>query len=265
MTEHWAYRGLVLAFARRDFSTRYRTSLIGWAWSLIQPFVMLGVFTFVLGSILPISAPDLGAHPGNSSYAAYILIGIMGWNVFSGILNLSLSQLLSSADLRRKVRFPAWTPIIGASLVLITQTAIEFSVVCLLLLLLPNVPWTWLLAPVIVLAFVMFSQGIGLMVSAWNAHWRDVEHGLVVVLGLLYFLTPVIYPLSALEGHDGVLATVVTYNPLSWYIDALHAVFYTLSPPTLGSLGILMIGGLASLTFGFWIFNSSTRDLAELL
>lgn len=265
MNTLWQHRELVLAFSRRDFSTRYRTSVIGWSWSLIQPFIMLAVFTFVLGSILPIKAPDLGNSPGRSNYAAYILIGIMGWNVFAGILSLSMSQLLSSGDLRRKVKFPAWAPIFGGSLVHLTQTAIEFGVVCVLLLFLGNVGWSWLLAPIVLISFALFAQGIGLALSAWNAHVRDVQHGLVIALGLLYFLTPIIYPPSALDGHHGPLVAVVTYNPLSWYINALHQVFYALSPPSVGALGLLLIGGLVTFFAGLLIFNSATRDIAEII
>ena len=112
----------IWAFANRDFATRYRSSVLGWAWSLIQPLATLVVFAAVFSIVFRIEAPPLGNGDG-SSYAAFLFTGLVTWNAFSSLLNLSMTQLKSNGELLKKVQFPAWAPVLGASIVQLVQVA----------------------------------------------------------------------------------------------------------------------------------------------
>ena len=127
LTDLYQRRALVQAFAQRDFSTRYRSSVLGWAWSLIQPLATLVVFAAVFSIVFRIQAPPLGNGDG-SSYAAFLFTGLVTWNAFSSLLNLSMTQLKSNGELLKKVQFPAWAPILGASIVQIVQVVLELIV-----------------------------------------------------------------------------------------------------------------------------------------
>ena len=264
LTDLYQRRALISAFAQRDFSTRYRSSVLGWAWSLIQPLATLIVFAAVFSIVFRIEAPPLGNGDG-SSYAAFLFTGLVTWNLFSSLLNLSMTQLKSNGELLKKVQIPAWAPIIGASIVQLVQVALELLVLIAMLLFLRNAGWTWVLAIPILLGTMLFAQGIGLVLSIINARFGDVMYIVAVVLGALYFLTPVLYPISMVEGQSEWLGWIIRLNPMSWYVQSMHDVMYSLvAPPALVIVGLL-VGGFAVFWAGFAVFNRWSEDIGELL
>jgi ABC-2 type transport system permease protein len=257
-------RELLAAFARRDFSTRYRASVVGWLWSLLQPMATLVLFGLVFTLVFRVQAPPLGNGQG-SSYPAYLFTGLVVWNFVTGLMNASMTQLLISGELLRKVAFPAWAPVLGGSVVQAVQVALEFLVLVIVMLYLRNVGWTWLLALPILLAAACFGQGVGLVLAIRNAYSGDVMHTASVVLAIAYFLTPVLYPLEMVDAQGGLLAWVVNLNPLTWYVSALHDVMYSLVLPTLSRLAVLFVVGYGTLWAGFAYFRRRDVGLGELL
>jgi ABC-type polysaccharide/polyol phosphate export permease len=257
-------RALIWAFANRDFATRYRSSILGWGWSLVQPIATLVVFAAVFSIVFRIQAPPMGNGEG-SRYAAFLFTGLVTWNLFSGLLNLSMTQLKSNGELLKKVQFPAWAPVLGASIVQLVQVLLELLVLILMFLVLRNVGWTWLLAIPILIGTMLFSQGLGLMLSILNARFGDVQYIVAVVLGALYFLTPVLYPMSMLEGQNAILGWVIKLNPMSWYVQAMHDVMYTLVAPPALVIVALLVGGFAVFWAGLAVFDRGSEDIGELL
>jgi len=260
----YANRALIWAFADRDFATRYRSSALGWAWSLLQPLSQLIVFAAVFSIVFRIQAPLLGDGE-NRSYAAFLFTGIVTWNLFSGLLTLSMTQLKSNGPLLRKVHFPAWAPVLGASIVQLIQVALEMVVLIAMYIFLMNIGWTWALAIPVLLATALFAQGIGLMLSALNAKFGDVQYIVTVILGALYFLTPIIYPLSLVEETASSLVWVVQANPMTWFVSAMHDVMYSLTaPPWWELLGLVGLG-VATFLIGLAVFNRTSEDIGEYL
>jgi len=264
LTDLYSRRALIWAFANRDFATRYRSSVLGWAWSLLQPLATLVVFSAVFSVVFRIQAPPLGNGNG-SSYAAFLFTGIVTWNLFSGVLNLSMTQLKSNGELLKKVQFPAWAPILGASIVQLVQVLLELVVLVLMFLFLRNIGWTWILAVPILLGALLFSQGLGLVLSILNARYGDVQYIVAVVLGALYFLTPVLYPIAMVEGQNEVLGWVIKLNPMTWYVQGMHDVMYSLVAPPLWSIAALLVGGFVVFWAGLAAFNRGSEDIGELL
>jgi ABC-type polysaccharide/polyol phosphate export permease len=264
LTDLYSQRALVWAFANRDFATRYRASVLGWAWSLIQPLATLIVFAAVFSIVFRIQAPPLGNGNG-SSYAAFLFTGLVTWNLFSGLLNLSMTQLKSNGELLKKVQFPAWTPVLGASIVQLVQVLLELLVLIVMFLWLRNVGWTWILAIPILVGCGLFAQGIGLVLSIVNARFGDVQYIVAVVLGALYFLTPVLYPISMLDGQNPLFGLVIKLNPMSWYVQSMHDVMYTLVAPPWWVIVSLLVGGFLTFWAGFAIFNRWSEDIGEML
>ena len=265
LKELYQQRALIQAFAQRDFATRYRASVLGWAWSLIQPLATLVVFAAVFSIVFRIEAPPLGNGSGNSSYAAFLFTGLVTWNLFSGLLNLSMTQLKSNGELLKKVQFPAWAPVLGASIVQLVQVLLELLVLVLMFAWLRNVGWTWILAVPILIGTMLFAQGIGLMLSILNARFGDVQYIVAVVLGALYFLTPVLYPMSLLEGQNALLGWIIKLNPMSWYVQSMHDAMYSLVAPPLLVVAGLLVGGFAVFWVGLWAFDRGSEDIGELL
>jgi ABC-type polysaccharide/polyol phosphate export permease len=258
-------RALIWAFAQRDFATRYRSSVLGWAWSLLQPLATLLVFAAVFSLVFRVQAPPLGADPDRTNFAAFLFTGMVTWNLFSSFVLLSMSQLKSSGELLRKVPFPAWAPILGASMVQLVQVALEVLVLIGMFLWLGNVGITWLLAIPILLATALFAQGIGLMLSMANARFGDVQYIVTVVLGALYFLTPILYPMSLVEDTAEWLAVIVQANPMTWFVTAMHDVMYSLTAPEWWVTPGLLLVGVLIFWLGFVVFERSSEDIGELL
>ena len=263
--EIYRRRALISAFANRDFATRYRASFLGWSWSLLQPLATLLVYAAVFSLVFRIQAPPLGADPERTSFAAFLFTGMVTWNLFSSILMLSMTQLRSNSELLKKVPFPAWAPVLGASVVQLIQVALEVLVLIGMFIWQRNVGITWLLAIPILIATALFAQGLGLILSIANARYGDVQYIVTVVLGALYFLTPILYPLSLVESTSNWLAIIVQINPMTWFVEAMHDVMYSLVAPQWWVIPLLLGVGFATLWLGLRVFERKSEDLREWL
>ncbi len=259
-----ASRSLLWAFAQRDFRTRYRTSAIGWTWSLIQPLATLGVFALVFSVVFRAAAPELGSGKG-TSYVLYLFTGLVAWNLFAGLINISMTSLRESGALLRKVAFPAWTPVVGAGLVQLVQIGLELLVLLVWFLVIGNVGWQWLYAPFLFLGLALFAGGVGLGLSTANARYGDVAYIVAVVLSALYFLTPVLYPASTIPADTGWLRGFVANHPVALYVVSLHDSLYSLDGPGVVRTAVLLLAGAVTFGAGLWIFDRTTEDVGELL
>jgi len=264
ITDLYHRRALILAFANRDFATRYRASALGWAWSLLQPLATLAVYAAVFSLVFRVQAPLLGNGDGRS-FVAFLFTGMVTWNLFSSLVLLSMTQLKSSGDLLRKVQFPAWAPILGASLVQLIQVVLELVVLVIVFIWQRNVGWTWLLAIPILIAAALFAQGLGLALSIANARFGDIQYITMVVLGALYFLTPILYPLSQAQQTSPLIAGVVQANPMTWFVQAMHDVMYELQPPAWWVIPCLLGFGAVVFIVGLAIFDRTSEDIGEYL
>lgn len=257
-------RSLIWAFAHRDFSTRYRTSAIGWTWSLLQPLANLAVFATVFTVVFKAPAPDLGNGRG-SSYVLYLFTGLVCWNLFLGLIMLSISSLRESGAMLRKVAFPAWAPVLGAALVQTIQVALEVTVLLAWFLVVGNRGYAWLYAPFIFFGLALFALGIGLMLSTANARFGDVLYIVTVLLSALYFLTPVLYPATAIPPGQPALRSFVEHQPVSLFVEGVHDSLYSLNGPGVLTTATLVAFGAVIFAFGLWVFDRTTEDVGEML
>jgi len=265
ITQLFQSRALVVAFATRDFATRYRSSVLGWLWSLLQPLATLLVFAAVFSLVFRVQAPPLGSDPDRASYAAFLFTGMVTWNLFSSVLLLSMTQLKSNSELLKKVQFPAWAPILGASIVQLIQVVLELIVLVGMFVWERNIGFSWLLVLPILLATALFAQGLGLMLAIANSRYGDVQYIVSVALGALYFLTPVLYPMSLVEDTASWLAIIVQANPMSWFVESMHQVMYSLEVPQWWVVPGLLVLGLVTFWLGLVVFERKGEDLREWL
>ena len=257
------HRGLIWAFSVRDFRTRYRSSALGWVWSLLQPLSQLTVYAVVFSIVFKVPVPPMG--DGGKSYVLFLFTGLIAFNLFARLLDLSMAGLRASGDLLRKVSFPAYAPVLGASVVAVSQIGVELAVLLVWFLVVGNAGVTWIVAPVFLLGLALLSQGLGLVLASANARYGDVQFIVGVLLQALYFLTPVLYPLSAVPGDPAVVRQVVEWSPLSWFVEGLHSCLYELHwPPAWQLLGCPLLG-LVVFAGGLRVFERTTEDIGELL
>ncbi len=194
----------------KDFKIKYRRSVLGVAWSVLNPLFTMLVITTVFGKLLKIQIDN---------FATYYIVGFAIWNFFSEATSSSLSSILSSAALIKKVYVPKYIfPLEKClfSLVNFFFTLIAVVIVMLFQGVVPSV--TAVLFPIPVLYCFIFVCGASLFLSAATVYFRDIQHLYGVLLTMLMYLTPIIYPLDLLKEHEFVLR-IVEINPITHYVE----------------------------------------------
>ncbi len=194
----------------KDFKLKYRRSVLGVAWSVLNPLFTMLIITTVFGTLLKIQIEN---------FATYYIVGFSIWNFFSEATSLSLGSVISAAPLIKKVYIPKYIFPIEKCLFALVNFAFSLIAVAIVMICQGVVPAiTTLLCPIPVLYCFIFVCGASLFLSAATVYFRDVQHLYSVFLTALMYLTPIIYPLSLLDGH-AVVAKIVRLNPMTHYVE----------------------------------------------
>src|SRR5262245_22356577 len=225
VTQVWGYRGLIGNLAQRELKSRYKRSVLGWLWSLINPASTLLIYTVVFGTVMRISPPVAG-NGELKSFALYLFAALLVWNFFNGVVVGSMGSLIGAGPLLKKVYFPPECPAIANVLTVLIQTGIEAGIMVAVMIVVGNVSWTFLLFPYILLLLVMFSLGIGMVLSLLNVYLRDINYLVGIAMNLLFYGTPIVYPYTLVEENAPTWAqVVVTLNPLTQFVGASRDIF----------------------------------------
>lgn len=263
----WQYRGLIGNFAQRELKSKYKGSLFGWLWSLLNPAATLLIYTLVFSFFLRIPPPVAG-NGHTKTFALYLFTALIGWNFFYAVLTGSMGSLVAVGPLLRKIYFPPFAPVVGSALATLTQTLIEAGIAVAFYVVVDNVGWTFLLLPVIVVLLAGFALGLGLALSVLNVRYRDVSYLVTIALNFLFYATPIIYPLSLVPTtwHGWLpMRQIYSLNPLVQYVEALRDVLYQLRTPSLGRFVAMTAVSVVTFTLGWLFFQRAARDVAEEL
>ena len=245
MLEVFRYRDLVLALVSRELKVRYRRSAIGFVWTMLQPLLMMLVLQAVFSSIFRVKL-DYGNYP------VFAMAGVLFWNFFSQSIVASMNSLRGNATLLKKLPVPR--EVFPLATVISGVVNLCFALVPLLLLLWvtkhPLTPALFFL-PVSIFLAALFTLGAGLLLSPLAVFFSDVVELIGVVLSILMYLTPVIYPMSILEGTPYL--SIVRFNPVRSILEVFRDPIYQgeIPPPThlavcLGiALGAFILGAIA--------------------
>ncbi len=265
LIEIWTYRNLIWNLSQRELRSRYKKSLLGWLWSLINPAAMLGIYTLVFGLFLKQTPPPSGS--GNASvYAMYLFAGLVVWNFFSSTVNGAIMALQTSGGLLNKVYFPPAAPAIANTFTTLLQFFIESAILMLIMVVLGNFGVTFLLFPLLAVCLTFFSLGLGLFLSVFNVRFRDVSYLVGIAMQLLFYATPIIYPLALVKSNaPTAVFNMVRFNPLTQFVEWARDAYYLLVWPAWPSLVGTVAASLISFAFGWWVFTVKTKDIAEEL
>jgi ABC-2 type transport system permease protein len=264
-----ASRELIVNLTLRELRSRYKRSVLGWTWSLLNPLATVAIFTVVFKYFLKAEIPP-GDPSGLSNFAAYLLCGLLPWNYFSNSLNGSMATLVGNAGLIKKVYFPRENLVLAFIASTLVSFLIELLVLGVILVLLGNAIWVWIPVVLLLVAIeTVFIVGLGLMVAVLNAYFRDVQY-LVgsILLQVLFYMTPIVY---SLEGQvypqmkSQIARKLYTANPLMRFVDAFHKVLYDMRWPSLFTFVYLIVCSAISLGLGMLVFNRFEGRLAEEL
>lgn len=267
-------RELLLNLTLRELRGKFKRSVIGWGWSVINPVVTIAVYTIVFSVFLK-AKPPVGDPSGLNTYALFLMCGLLPWLfTFNGLMG-SVTALIANEGLIKKVYFQRWVLPTSSVLAWLVSFLIELGVVTVVFLIAGNMVLPWLpLVVVLVALHTLFVLGLGLLFSPINAYFRDVQHFTAIFLNIWFWATPIIYPLSVLYQEDGVtprqfggleLPSLMNLNPMYHFVTAYRDVLYDLRFPSTSTWLYLIATTAGSLLIGSWVFGRLEGRLAEEL
>jgi lipopolysaccharide transport system permease protein len=254
--ELWRYRELAAQIAARDIKVRYRQSLLGGAWAVLQPVGAMVVFTIFFGGLADIPS-------GDSSYALFSLTALVPWTFFANALVLGSDSLVRNAPLISKTYFPRIFVPAGVVTAGLVDFAIAFVVLIVVVVAAGEAPNLGvLLLPALMLVAVAAALGVSTALAALNVRFRDVRYVVPFMVQLWLFITPIVYPSSLL---DEPWRTISAINPMVGVVEGFRwAVLGSGSAPveqmliSAASALLLLIAGLA-------YFARVERDFADVI
>jgi len=253
LSELVCYRELVKNLVARDLKARYKNSFLGFAWCLVNPLMMMAVFTVVFGILMRNNIPN---------FPLFVLIGLLPWNLTVGSVMGSVSSIVGNGHLIKKVYFPR--ELLPISTVL--SNAVNFllaSVVlaAMLLLFRVNLSPLVLYFPLILLVHLIFLLGLAFFFSSLNVFFRDTEVIMDVVILAWFFMTPIFYNIEDLTSDYSRLLYIV--NPMASIISTHRVVLLYDAPPAWDFLGRTIATSLALFLVGYWFFLRQARTFGE--
>ena len=251
----WPYRELLYFLMWRDVKVRYKQTLLGASWAIIQPLFAMAIFTLFFGKLA-------GVPSDGVPYPIFAYAGLLPWIFFSNAVTNSGNSLVGNANLITKVYFPRMiipAAAVGAGLV---DFAIALVILALLMIYYGiAVTWGLLMFPLLVALTILLALSVGMLMSGLNVQYRDVRHALPFVIQLWMFATPIIYPSSLVpEKWRWVLAL----NPLTGIIEGFRACLFS-REIDLTALGTSLAITLALFVYSAYAFRRMERGFADII
>jgi lipopolysaccharide transport system permease protein len=255
--ELWSFRELFYFFTWRDVKVRYRQTLIGAGWAIIQPLATMLVFTVFFHNVAGIKS---GAVP----YAIFAYSGLLFWNYFSTSVTAMSNSLVNAQSVITKIYFPRIIPPISASMLGLVDFSFAFLIFVGLMLyyaISPSLVGV-LLIPAMLLITMTVSIGVGTLFAAVNVKYRDVRTAMPFVVQLLMFATPVIYPVTSFPHR---FAWIVSINPMAGVISTMRAGLIGQGSIHWGQIGISCCSALVILAVGLVYFARNEKRFADII
>jgi ABC-type polysaccharide/polyol phosphate export permease len=256
LRELWRFRGVLGALALRDVHVKYRHPTIGALWAVLQPLALAVATTLVFHHALDVPADG-------APYPAFVFAGLVAWTYFHGAVHAAVPSLVNDANLVRKTWFPReaipLAPVVAGLLDLGACFAALLAGAAL-----AGVPpgWNLLWALPVVACLVAWTSACALAGAAVNVHFRDVKHAVPLLLQLLFFATPVVYPLSALSPSWRPWALA---NPMAGIVEGLRAaVLHDRAPPA-DALAASAVVSAVALVLSYAAYKAADRRFADVV
>ena len=259
-------RNLLWNLTLRELRAKYRRSLLGWGWSMLNPLSQMLIYSVVFGSIFGVKT-RVGDPSGIDIYGLYLLSGILPWGFINLISGLGMQALTGNSALVRKVKFARETLVFSEVLFSLLQFSIEMSLLCIVLLFFgsPLLPWLPMLVLLMAL-LAIFTSGIALVLSVGAVFFRDLKYLWTIVTQIWFFSTPVIYdPARVEEKISGFWYSVYHWNPSTAFVRSFRHVTFDGRGPELVDLVVLVVVSFVSLAIGLAVFSRFSRRIAEEL
>ncbi|MHB0857725.1 MAG: ABC transporter permease [Anaerolineae bacterium] len=264
-----SYRDLIWNLVVRDLKVRYKNSVLGFLWSLLNPLMLMVVFTVVFTIMLP--------NDSTSNFPVFVLCALLPWNFFSVAVSSSVPSIVQNATLVKKVYFPREILPIATVLSSLANFILALPVLFLLMALFGVRSSIWLAyLPLIMLVQVAFTVGVALILSTLNVFYRDTGVIIDVVMQAWFFLTPVFYPIDLIPESSVWLGIalplrrlVYILNPMASIIASYRSILYGFTdgsppaPPAFDFFSRTLVTALVVLVAGYWVFTRYSSRFGE--
>lgn len=253
-------RFLLAQFTVRDFTSRYRGTYLGLVWSVLLPLIMVGMYTFVFGSIFK-SRWSAGSET-SVFFGTALLAGLIPFNFFSDVLVTSAGLINANSNLVKKVVFPLG--ILPLSRVLASMGHALISLVILAVLAGSQGVFgvTWLFLPLLYFPFLVFCIGLAFLLSALGVFFRDITHLLSAVISLSLFLSPIFYSMDAVPTS---IRPIMGFNPLAIMAEQCRRCLIFGAVPEMALVAVLWGWALCALVIGVWWFKKLKPSFADVM
>ncbi len=255
-------RALLSELVRTDFRLRYQGSMLGYAWSLLKPLLLFLILYVVFVRFL-----NLGS--GVPHFPVYLLFGIVVWNFFNEMTVQSVGSIVGRGELIRKIRIPRWSIVVSSSVSALINLVLNLIVVAVFMVVdQVDIMRTYIFFPFLLLEIYLFALGLSLFLSAAYVKYRDVSYIWEVILQALFYLTPILYPISRIT--DVNLQKLLFVNPMGQAIQDIRHAMITPETITMGDVfgngwyRLVPIGIVfATLIIGVTYFRKESKYFAE--
>ena len=254
--EIWNYRELLYFLTKRDIKVRYKQTVLGGLWAVIQPAFTMIVFTLFFGRLARMPSDGL-------PYPIFVYAGLLPWTYFANAVSASGNSLVGSANLITKVYFPRIVVPASAALAGLLDFFIALFVLAALMIYYQFLPgWGTLLFPFLVALTFLCAVGVGLWLSALNVQYRDIRYAIPFLIQVWMFVSPVIYPVSLVKGNYQWLLAL---NPMGGVIHAYRASLLGHQPIDWQLLTLSALIILAIFLGGLYYFRRMEKVFADVV
>lgn len=256
LREAWRYRDVLRAFAARDFTLRYRQTMLGVTWIILQPLLAALSFAFVFGRVA-------GLRSEGVPYLVFALAGLLAWNAFNGVVTRGSLSLAAVGPMVSKVYFPRiLLPLATLGSVLLDFVVALVIEIVLLLVSGVSLSWPLLLLPIWPVMIMGLGSGIALIASALAVRYRDVLQILPMAMQLMLFLSPVGYSVGAVPKD---VRWAVAVNPLTGTLQGIRWSLFGRGSVGGWQVAWSAVAALLAVTAGAYVFSSLERDFADVI
>lgn len=246
----------------RNINQRYRGSVLGMAWSFAQPLMMLAVYTFVFSTILKSrwEIPDIADKP--FSFPIILFCGLAVYQMFADGINASGTVIMANAQLVKKVIFPLpLLPLVSVATGFVFGLAWFIPLFIAACWFLDSLSWTMLLLPIPIVSLFFITAGASFAIAAFGVYLRDIPQVVTVITQILFFMTPIIYPVSMVPEK---LRWLLDINPLTGILDITRQIFLYRQEPDYIACLVLFTISWAVFQLGFACFSKLQKGFADV-
>lgn len=271
LKETFSYKDLIFLFVKRDFVAKYKQTLLGPLWAIIQPLMATLVNFLIFGVIAKQKGYDVNESMAVPSYL-FILVGGACWSYISNTISSSSNTFISNSHIMGKVYYPRLVSPIAASISNLINFVIQMLIVVVIAMIfalkgensIAFTPWM-LMFPVTILQMMLFSMGLGLFISAFTTKYRDLTMALSFGLSLLAYLSPVNYGYYVVETFPSWAQKIYMLNPMSNIVLTFKYSLFGTGYFNLGWYGLSWILTFLFLMFGIMLFNKTERTFMDTI